>query len=124
MSTGKLKFNASDFRFAVTVGKTTCSITDADAMTCAERSNAKLDRWLEAQPKVYGKSQNDFHFLWNQSAINFDENTYKHTHTARLVCVEPIKKEPCKHEPRNKNDLVPYCKHCGATLVAEWREVE
>jgi HNH endonuclease/AP2 domain len=42
-----------------------------------------------------------------------------------LAFVEPIVKEPCKHEPTWTNggiELLEKCKHCGIKLIATWSE--
>lgn len=46
---------------------------------------------------------------------------------ALLIQVEPIVKEPCKHEPSTMGSYeglyyLPKCIHCGVELVAEWKQ--
>lgn len=54
----------------------------------------------------------------------------KFTKKARLAFIEEIKKEPCKHEPREvfwsqEREYHHYdCKHCGVELKATWIEVK
>lgn len=60
-------------------------------------------------------------------------------HTARLVAITELPKEPCKHEPIveiygaevSANIQKFYnvrfetqCKHCGVKLIAEWKPVQ
>jgi hypothetical protein len=91
----------------------------------AELANKKLNTLIESWPVVYIASKD--------SAIYFREQT-GNTHKARLAFIEPIVKEPCKHEPveiENNLVLTTYppqyppkkykCKHCGVELVAEWK---
>lgn len=48
------------------------------------------------------------------------------THTAKLISVQPIKREPCKHqiiEYTSKIFGLAKCGICKANLRAEWKEV-
>lgn len=80
----------------------------------AELANKKLNTLIESWPVVYIASKD--------SAIYFREQT-GNTHKARLAFVEPIVKEPCKHEPTWTNggtESLEKCKHCGVELIATW----
>ena len=54
------------------------------------------------------------------------------THTALLIDIQPLKKEPCEHEPMLLSEchsemppLTIYnCRHCGAKLKAKWEAAE
>lgn len=100
-----------------------------------------FEAWLKEQPVVisYGSR-----CMWAKegSSPSCGCNFKNPTHTARLVAIEEIKREPCKHEPKpvwvgdkdkvfiaseieitvNGNHWE--CKHCGVKLVAEWKAAE
>jgi hypothetical protein len=90
-----------------------------------------LEKILRESPVVYGKVTD------GQLTRFSDIKDCLDTHTARLLLVEEIKKEPCKHEaavyrntwndtgPRHIHDAENLkCAHCGVKLKAEWKEVE
>ncbi len=91
----------------------------------AKVANEKLRKLIEASPLVYGLKTRS-----NKWAFDQEENHFTNTHTARLMFIEEIKKEPCKHEPsKTRLDFggipISICVHCGVELqVAEWREVK
>lgn len=84
-----------------------------------------FENWLKEQPVVTGW-QDDDSWVWGTSVNKPD------THTARLVAIEEIKREPCKHEADGliSGTVVEYslnnikCRHCGVKLVAEWKAAE
>lgn len=89
----------------------------ADREVMAKRANAKLKKLIDESPVVYGNSSD---------IDSFTENKSKHdTHNAKLMFVEEIVKEPCKHQI-NPEDINPSktkgtCLLCGIELVAEWK---
>lgn len=92
-------------------------ITDKEMQEIAEIANAKLKEWLDAAPTVYGQGIGAMKSAyWNMNGPDFE--IYKHTHAAKLVCIEEIKKD-CKHEPLEEIKHT-VCKHCGVHLDAEW----
>lgn len=85
---------------------------------CAVVANELFTGWLESQPKVYGQNidKKDF-WSFSRSEESFD------THTARLVCVEPIEKKECDHLPDHYDEYgrKPICR-CGKVLEPTgWR---
>lgn len=96
-------------------------------------ANRRFEAWLKEQPVVYGHDLNGECETWNFAHYRDNYPATSDTHTARLVCIEEIKREPCKHEPRTEiynegfNDFRVFmddCKHCGVKLVAEWKAAE
>lgn len=93
----------------------------------AALAQAKFDEWfkqIENAPVVYGVFKGGV-FTVPDPRLGLRSGTSSpETHTARLVDIQEIKKEPCKHEPDWEEEGVgrPYCKHCGCELVADWRE--
>lgn len=84
--------------------------------------NAKLNALISDAPVVY-----KFASAW------LSMNGTEATHGARLICIEKLVKEPCKHEADFSKGLAPAsylypvklmskCKHCGVELVAKWEE--
>ena len=81
----------------------------------------EIMKLIEAAPVVYGKAD-DLEF-WGAPQSEADK--FLDTHQARLICIEEIKKECFKHEPKlivnedgyNQRTI---CKHCGIDLVAIW----
>ena len=84
---------------------------------------AEIVKLIEEAPLVYGYEVNGIMRMYANKHPELD------THKARLTFIEPIVKEPCKHEPmrafdsrgnkiegayRNK------CTICGVELIAEW----
>jgi len=89
--------------------------TEEAATFCNERIN----KLIKSSPFVYGYKEGT-HITWG-----YLDKTI--THCARLMFIEEIKKEPCKHEPILKQNEDGYnqrhiCKHCGVELVTEWKE--
>lgn len=92
----------------------------------AEIANAKLAEWLESAPVIYGWGAPGYlsTTFWNTGS------PIDRTHKGRLVCIEELPKQPCKHEPQltewrafpGSSGLVvePICKHCGVELTAVW----
>jgi len=89
-------------------------------------ANAKLATLIESSPVVYGYGENPGRSsIWNMN------NAEKYTHTARLICIEELPQEPCKHQPSSRENikdsngnLKSHCQICGAKLVATWSEVK
>lgn len=90
-------------------------------------ANKKLKEWLDNSRTLYASK--DTEWQWTEYQDDSD------THTAKLVCIEEIKKECKEHEPvpyrfsfivnnvaevKNWKDSFK-CKHCGVHLVAEWK---
>jgi hypothetical protein len=87
----------------------------------ASAANEKLNKLIDSCPVVYGQGeQAGKSSLWN---MNKQQNS---THSARIVFIEELPKEPCKHEPADcwigpsTVDWFKKCKHCGVELVATW----
>jgi hypothetical protein len=83
----KLKFDASDFNDWPGM-----NYTREGAAIAAQRI---FDKWLEAQPVVYGRKHS-----WHegpQAALSADMSD---THQARLVCIEEIRPKECAHNSR------------------------
>lgn len=82
-------------------------------------ANQTLNKLIESSPVVV-RSKN---FNWvEDSHLESTSSELK----ARIMFIEEIKHEPCKHEPSAwdvhwKNVL---CKHCGVELQAAWTEVK
>ena len=87
-------------------------------------ANEKFQKFVDASPKAYGNS------------TQFDivsSPTSSDTHSAVIMFIEEIVKEPCKHEPKfhtlmGKKVLEfanpPECRICGTKLVLHWEAVE
>jgi len=96
-------------------------------ISIAEEANAVLDTLIEAAPVVYEFTNSASIQSWiHIEAIGA-------TRKARLIFIEPIVKEPCKHEPMQafdcdgekiKNAYVLKCTICGAALQATWSEIK
>lgn len=75
----------------------------------------ELEKLIEAAPVVYGTND----------GLSYWDNIRFGTHKARLMFIEELEKEPCKHVPMFFADGEPSnffkCKHCGIELVAEWK---
>ncbi len=131
-------FEAKDFDSGIGPaddGKELCTYEWA-----ARKANAKLQKEAESCLMVYGnrdieRSDNPWIFTTVKTG---DES-----HQARLMFIEELPKEPCQHEPvlfRHITELrgcghgqmhtnyfydeKSKCKHCGAKLVADWKEVK
>lgn len=83
-------------------------------------ANEKLKEWLDAAPTVYGYIGSEGSTWSSYKPGTFIQEN--NTHSAKLLCIEEIKKE-CKHEPDLINQKIGgwFCKHCNAELVAEWK---
>lgn len=92
-----------------------------------EKAQQIFASWLESQTVVYGVPN----VPGEQGTYWFkDKQHSKDSHIAYLVSPTPIKREPCEHGPSINSTIygsgkrmVSTCKHCGAKLVAEWKEV-
>lgn len=94
----------------------------------ADYCNAKLQRegvrvWGKYIPLLYSMKSD---WVYRSTTEAKDENT----HTALLIDIQPIEKPKCvKHEPELHKLFKDFglnnapCRHCGAKLVAEWREI-
>lgn len=97
------------------------------ANTAANLANEKLSRLIESSPVVFASKPDGKSELWSNN-----ERTGHDTHSARLMFIEEIKQEPCKHEPIivmtqdsegfSVSAVLHKCARCGVELVAEWRE--
>lgn len=106
MKNKDLKFDSGDFPFRD-------AALNANA---AYYANKKLQEYLESCPVVYGNME-----------YVFDTNGKEHwcTHKARLICIEEIPKEPCKHKPRWVGNMkTNECLKCGIEIIAEWKAVD
>lgn len=118
----KLKFKPEDFKEHF--GNT----SDEEIYFITRIANYALVEMLLRATVVYGRMDT---FIFSPNDLR-DEDTHK----ALLINIEPIVKEPCKHEPEiivqtfnlkqiGHNyytlNLNPKCKHCGVYLVAEWK---
>lgn len=93
-----------------------------DAIGVTDIANTKLQEWLDAAPTVYGTIDISEPKFWGEKKFGSD------THSAKLVCLEEIKKECTEHEVVNvciEGALIrAVCKHCGAELKATWKAVK
>lgn len=87
--------------------------------TAAEIANYKLEKLIESWPVVYGTIILEVQHNYTSGQGGAD------THKARLAFIEPIVREPCKHEPAwgvhlsfRENNAV--CRHCNIELTATW----
>lgn len=101
---------------------------NAEKASAALYANMKMEKLIESAPMIYG------HELADAWWLNKDNATRK----ARLMFIEEIKKETCKHEPKVSVSIrgfdlskathlhqVPeqfYCLKCGVELQAAWSE--
>jgi len=87
----------------------------------SNKANKKLNEWLENSPTVWGQEHGIGmnSSMWNLNGPDFERE--KHTHTAKLVCIEKII-IPCnEHWPIGSAD--PYkciCQKCGVELKQIW----
>ena len=81
---------------------------------------ARLVFRLQSRPVVYAFKNKAGWDTFDKK----DNNEYA-THKARLMFIEEIVKESCKHEPYKNTLTRAYqsvdCKHCGVELVADWK---
>lgn len=83
----------------------------------ADRANSLLDQWRKEATVVNGKikeTNSGWDCAWTVGKSSAD------THRALLIDIEPLHKEPCKHEPTFHDNDVDACKHCGVKLKATW----
>ena len=85
----------------------------------AEIANDKLEKLIESWPVVYGRTNLENEILYGTVKAGYD------THKARLAFIEPLLREPCKHEPTEIGSPVwdekkVICKYCGVKLIATW----
>ena len=104
--------------------------TDYPNLTCndvANIANNKLKKLMESWPVVYAnKTHGGNYEEW------FKDPYPGHEVIARLAFIEPIKRECEKHEPDPLNPIIAwhntqgatviFCRHCGVSLEATWRE--
>lgn len=97
--------------------KTGVDILDSEVQSVT----AEIVKLIEDAPLVYGTLPAIG--LWK----SFGCADEKSTHSARLICIEPIVKECTRHEPLDKfigplvQDWVTVCKHCSVELYPEWK---
>lgn len=112
----RLKFNENDFNIH--------SDPNYTKLLIKHKAQAKFDEWykqIENAPVVYGSIEGSKVVqLFGQLPGCND------THTARLIDIQEIKKEPCKHKPAHyeNDDEHINCKYCGVELIADWRAKE
>ena len=96
----------------------TCSMTADNVAYLADKI---LAEYLEKNAvKVYKNDKDNF-ALWDND-MNPDD-----THTALLIEIQPIVKEPCKHDPvlvTLLREQYHECRDCGVKLKAEWTEIK
>lgn len=91
----------------------------------AKQAQQIFTEWLQSQIVVYGydNSMNGW-YEGKDRAV---------THTARLICIEELKKEPCRHDPRWTNQIPGWhhgpgsevaCYICGVKLKARWEAAD
>jgi hypothetical protein len=57
----------------------------------------------------------------NLGFLNYSTHrTMENTHQALLVCIEPLTKAECKHEPVIWSSRTTECIHCGVKMKATW----
>lgn len=111
----------------------------------AEIANAKLEKLIESWPVVYdGNSGNSILPRETWGLVKYDEKEHTNISSnftnsrrkARLAFIEPLMREPCKHEPVFSKERVSammhnfddesefyraaHCKHCNIELTATW----
>lgn len=77
-----------------------------------------FNEWLESAPKVRGFQEGETRrWIMDQIPSAYD------THTARLVCIDPIVKKECEHRPHQQcrdwesGHLAAFvCRNCGCSL--------
>lgn len=93
-----------------------------EAKKCADIANKRLAEMLLSATVVWGSSKKMFNPTTNKTIFD--------THKALLINIEPIVKEPCKHEPFQFDPEKPQlgigvtnnrCRFCNVALVAEWK---
>lgn len=103
----KWKFEPSDFDDQLLMYGST--------LIACEKANRKLDEWRKHATVVYNAEGVDDGEAWEKKKY------IDATHRALLIDIEPLHKEPCKHEPytiTNSPDIK--CRHCGVKLKARW----
>lgn len=106
-----LKFTASDFNIE---RQSTFSQITIDVINQAQ---IRFDIWLKEQPcypMYYDENGKEIH-------LDKDGQFNWHTHTARLVCIEEIKRHI--HEPNflgEGDSMTRWCK-CGVEMKCEWK---
>lgn len=94
----------------------------------AERAQQLFDAWLEKQPTVYGRPNDDGpdELMWYQGKPEIN-SPLGDTHSAKLVCIQELKK--CEHPPEkvlaqeNSSHIVEYECECGAKVKPSAYEV-
>lgn len=88
-------------------------------------ANEIFQKWLDKAPTVYG-------YIGTQASSwsSYKPDTFIQeniTHSAKLVCIEEIKKECVEHVPEDGWFVMSYpskCKHCGTYIKAKWEAVK
>ena len=101
-------FTPEDFDFNIVCGLA-LQIGPVDACNLA---NAKINKLIDSAPVVYAPN---IKAMWNSSKTSYD------THRARLMFIEEIEKEECKHRPRAIDERQSNCIYCNIELIAEWK---
>lgn len=98
----------------------------AQTEIASDYANEKLNALIEAWPVVTTQKAPPKNpdgsgiTIIGQQWTELIDSPYQ-THQARLAFIEPIKREPCKHEPFIKGDRAyKACTICGVELVATW----
>lgn len=96
------------------------------AVQCAAIANAKLQEWLANTTDIYGTKEEFLTGIFNRNCPA--------THKGKLVCIEELVKNPCKHtvamhrlgqgswELCTEQDGKIVCGKCGVELDLEWKE--
>ena len=92
----------------------------------AEQANAKLQKLIDEAPTVYGIPNQSFSHVEGSTQSNVTGQMEKDTHKAKLMFIQELKKEGCKHDPNLLNQKIGgwFCRHCGVELKAEWKAVK
>lgn len=121
--------------FLITRDSAGFSGTD-ECVLAALKANAKLSKLINEAPVVYSEAPlgKTITTSWTEySKGMYIPPNHGWTHSARLICIEPIVKKECEHEPNANRDegrfgiIVSYpflCCKCGKKLKATWSVVD
>jgi hypothetical protein len=120
-------FQPSDFMF-----------TGLEPKEAADIANAKMEKLMSEWPTWYAdKSMREVSptIQDEKNHVAISSNFRNSYYQFKMAFIEPIKREPCKHEPvlfsvnavYRPNGPVPEdenykCKHCGVSLEVTWTE--
>ncbi len=115
-------FKADDF------GLQDCKESWMTDFEAARISNAKLSKLIDEAPVVYS-SANDEDVKKISTRWHHDYTSTFNTHSARLICVEPIVKKECEHLrvetlPNLKDRSNHRCLDCEKWLIRKWEVVD